>query len=174
MNWWAVIQSILSGIALLLAGTLVGLEQKRRDRLKAEEETRRKEFQSLKDEVTKCCTQVQLQAYINEVQRLHDELAKHPTRDELKGEISQLDGALQEIYSKAEVEVDSLSDKVEKMREENERAHRDQERGLQSLHLELKDTARDIPKNLHGIVMELQKHVEGLRARMGTRQDDRT
>lgn len=172
MNWWAVVQSILSGIALLLAGTLVGLEQKRRDKLKAEEEARRKEFQSLKDDVSKCCTQVQLQAYINEVQRLREELAKHPTRDELKSEIQQLDGALQELYSKAEVEVDGLSDKLEKLKEDNERAHRDQERGLQSLHLELKDTARDIPKNLHGIVMELQKHIENLRARVGTRSGD--
>jgi len=172
MNWWAVIQSILSGLALLLAGTLVGSEQKRRDRLKKEEEEKQRELALLKASIALCVTKAQLQPYIDEVQRLREELGKYPTREELKSEISQLDAALQELYGKAEVEVDALNDKVDKMREENERAHRDQERGLQSLHLELKDTARDIPRNLHGIVMELQKHVEVLRARIGTRIGD--
>lgn len=155
MNWWAVVQSVLSGILVLLIGAALETSRRRQDERKKEIE----ELTARIAQVRKDCERM-----INDARKEID------TR--IKEEINSVDSDIANLYDKAEVQVDTLQAKVDVAREKNEECHRTMEKDVQLLHLEVKDLERDIPRNLHGIVMEQQREIERLRAKVGTRNGD--
>ena len=155
MNWWAVIQSVLSGILVLLIGAALETSRRRQDERKKEIE--------------------ELTARISQVRKDCERMVNDARKDidsRIKEEVNSIDGDISSLYDKAEVQVDGLQAKVEAAREKNDECHRTMEKDVQLLHLEVKDLERDIPRNLHGIVMEQQREIERLRVRVGTRNGD--
>lgn len=155
MNWWTVLQSVLSGLLVLLIS--VTLEVSRRGR-----EDRKKELRELEEKIAQ---------NKRDSERLVTDLRKS-LETSIREEIKCVDNDISELYKKAEVEVSDLQTKVEAFKEKNTECHSAIDKDVQLLRLEVKDLERDIPRNLHGIVMEQQREIERLRARVGTRNSD--
>lgn len=155
MNWWAVVQSVLSSILILLVS--VALDSSRR---------RREEHKKEMDELSVKIAQVRKDCEV-----MVDSL-RRSLETTLRDNVKDINADISELYDKAEVQVDELQTKVETLKENNAECHRAMEKDVQLLHLEVKDLERDIPRNLHGIVMEQQREIERLRARVGTRNGD--
>jgi exonuclease VII large subunit len=155
MNWWTVIQSVLGGLLLLLMS--VALETARRGR-----EERKKELREIEEKIAQA-----KRDFDQAINSLRREMEAN-VRDNIKS----VDKDIEELYKKAEVEVADLQTRVEVFKEKNDECHRAMDKDVQMLRLEMKDLERDIPRNLHAVVMEQQREIERLRAKMGTRNGD--